>query len=80
MQALAVQEIAKIHTVRKGETISRVAKRYGCTPEDVKAWNRLRSVKLHTGQKLTVYIPVKGSAVTASVKPELPPIPHPFQK
>ncbi len=68
MQSLAVQEIAKIHTVRKGETISKVAKRYGCTPEDVKAWNRLKSVKLHTGQKLTVYISVKGNTVTASAK------------
>ncbi|MBI4930924.1 MAG: LysM peptidoglycan-binding domain-containing protein [Bacteroidetes bacterium] len=68
MQTLAVQEIAKIHTVRKGETLSKVAKRYGCTPEDVKAWNRLKSAKLHTGQKLTVYIPVKGNSVTASSK------------
>lgn len=68
MQTLAVQEIAKIHTVRKGEIISKIAKRYGCTPEDIKAWNRLRSVKLHTGQKLTVYIPVKANSVTASAK------------
>jgi len=68
MQALAVQEVAKIHTVRKGENISRVAKRYGCTPEDIKAWNRLKSAKLHSGQKLTVYIPVKGNSVTASSK------------
>lgn len=72
MQVLAVQEVAKIHTVRKGETISRVAKRYGCTPEDVKAWNRLKSAKLHTGQKLTVYIPVKGNSVTANVKSTTP--------
>ena len=68
MQTLAVQEIAKIHTVRKGEIISRIAKRYGCTPEDIKAWNRLKSAKLHTGQKLTVYIPVKSGTITASVK------------
>src|SRR3989304_1346335 len=68
MQALAVPEVAKIHTARKGENISRVAKRYGCTPEDIKAWNRLKSAKLHSGQKLTVYIPVKGNSVTASAK------------
>lgn len=68
MQTLAVQEIAKIHTVRKGETISRVAKRYGCTPEDIKAWNRLKSAKLRTGQKLTVYIPVKANSATANAK------------
>ncbi|MEK6615983.1 MAG: LysM peptidoglycan-binding domain-containing protein [Bacteroidota bacterium] len=68
MQMLAVQEVAKIHTVRKGEILSKIAKRYGCTPEDIKSWNRLKSVKLHTGQKLTVYIPVKGNFVTASSK------------
>ena len=68
MQTLAVQEVAKTHLVRKGETLSKVAKRYGCTPEDVKAWNRLKSVKLHAGQKLTVYIPVKTNSVTASSK------------
>lgn len=72
MQTLAVQEVAKIHTVRKGEIISKIAKRYGCTPEDIKAWNRLKSAKLRTGQKLTVYIPVKGNSVTASSKTNAP--------
>lgn len=68
MQTLAVQEVAKTHVVRKGETVSHVAKRYGCTPEDIKAWNRLKIAKLHTGQKLTVFIPVRGNALTANAK------------
>ncbi len=68
MQALAVQEVAKIHTVRKGEILSKVAKRYGCTPEDIKAWNRLKSAKLRTGQRLTVYVPVKPNTITATAK------------
>lgn len=68
MQTLAIQQVAKTHVVRKGENISRIAKKYGCTPEDIKAWNHLKSAKLHNGQILTVYIPVKGNAVTASVK------------
>lgn len=67
MQSLAVQEVSKIHRVRKGETISQVARRYGCTPEDIKAWNRLKSVKLHSGQALTIYISVKKSTTTVSV-------------
>ncbi len=65
MQTLASQEISKIHVVRKDETLSRVAKRYGCTPEDIKSWNRLKSVKLHAGQKLTVYVPVKRNNIKA---------------
>lgn len=61
MQELAVKQIAQTHVVRKGEVISKIAQRYGCTPEDIKAWNYLRSVKLRTGQKITVYLPVKKS-------------------
>jgi len=71
MQSLAVQDVAKTHTVRKGETISRVAARYGCTPEDIKAWNRLRSVKIHAGQKLTVY--VSSNTNTAKTSPKATP-------
>ena len=65
MQTLAVQQVAKTHAVRKGETMSRVAQRYGCTPEDIKAWNHLKSPKLHAGQKLTVYIAVNKTVVPA---------------
>lgn len=71
MQALAVQQVAKIHTVRKGEIISKIASKYGCTPEDIKAWNRLKSAKLKPGQKITVYISVKNPAQTLAAKPAL---------
>ena len=66
MQTLAIQQVAKTHIVRKGEIISRIAKRYGCTPEDIQAWNHLKSVKLHTGQALTVYLSLKNSAVAST--------------
>jgi membrane-bound lytic murein transglycosylase D len=66
MQTLAVQQVAKTHVVRKGETMSKVAQRYGCTPEDVKAWNHLKNPKLHTGQTLTVYIAVNKTVAPAS--------------
>lgn len=69
MQMLAVQQVAKTHVVRKGEVIGKLASRYGCTPEDIKAWNRLKSAKLKPGQKLTVYVPVKNSSPqTTAVK------------
>ncbi|MFI5164713.1 MAG: LysM peptidoglycan-binding domain-containing protein, partial [Bacteroidia bacterium] len=64
MQKLAVQEIAKIYVAKKGEPISRIAKRYGCTPEDILSWNHLKSAKLKAGQKLTIFIPVKNSSST----------------
>jgi membrane-bound lytic murein transglycosylase D len=62
MQSLAVQEVPKTHIVKKGEIISKVAKKYGCTPEDIISWNHLKSPKLKPGQKLTVYISVKNSS------------------
>lgn len=68
MQTLVVQEIAKTHVVRKGETISRIARKYGCTPEDILSWNHLRSAKLKAGRKLTVYIRVNNSLSSPSSK------------
>lgn len=64
MQTLAVQEVAKTHIVKKGEIISKVARRYGCTPEDIISWNHLRSAKLRSGQQLTIYISIKNAATS----------------
>jgi membrane-bound lytic murein transglycosylase D len=74
MQSLAVQEVPKTHIVKKGEIISKVAKKYGCTPEDIISWNHLRSAKLKPGQKLTVYLSVKNpspSVQTSKINPEV---------
>src|ERR1043165_2121674 len=53
---LAAQETMKIHTVRKGEHLSTIAKRYGCTVADLKSWNGITSSTVKPGRKLTVYI------------------------
>ncbi|GHB73173.1 lytic transglycosylase domain-containing protein [Persicitalea jodogahamensis] len=42
------------HTVRSGETLTSVARRYGVSISEVKSWNRLRSSKLLRGQRLTI--------------------------
>jgi membrane-bound lytic murein transglycosylase D len=44
----------KYHTVKKGETLSKIAARYGTTVNNLKALNRLRSTNLRVGQKLLV--------------------------
>lgn len=56
---VAVQQQAKIHTVRSGEHINTIARRYKCTVADIRSWNNLKSNYLKPGQKLTVYTPVK---------------------
>lgn len=59
----------KYHTVRKGETLSRIASKYHTTVGNLKSLNRLRSSSLRVGQRLLVR---KGTTVT---KPAPKPAP-----
>jgi membrane-bound lytic murein transglycosylase D len=74
---LAAQETMKIHTVRNGEHLSTIAKRYGCTVADIKTWTGLRSNTVKAGKKLTIYLynkklPEQKSVVSAA-SPEAKP-------
>lgn len=44
-----------IYRVKKGDTLSGIAYRYGVTVSKLKSWNHLKSTKLSIGQRLTVY-------------------------
>lgn len=44
----------KYHTVRKGETLGKIASKYHTTVGNLKSWNHLRSTNLRVGQKLIV--------------------------
>lgn len=57
----------KIHTVKSGENLSIIAKKYQCTVTNLKEWNNLKSTKLSIGQKLKVYPPAKASTSSGSV-------------
>lgn len=46
----------KKHTVKNGETLSSIAKKYGCTISQLKKWNKLRSTRINRGQRLTVSV------------------------
>ncbi|MES2731652.1 MAG: LysM peptidoglycan-binding domain-containing protein [Bacteroidota bacterium] len=43
------------HTVRRGESIGKVASRYGVGVSQIKHWNHIRSNKLRSGQRLTIW-------------------------
>ena len=47
----------KIHTVKAGENLSLIAKKYKCTVTNLIRWNNLKSNTLQVGQKLKVYPP-----------------------
>ena len=43
------------HSVRKGETLSKIAYKYGVEVKDIKKWNGLTSNMLSIGKKLRIY-------------------------
>jgi membrane-bound lytic murein transglycosylase D len=45
------------HVVRRGETLSAIAVRYGVRTNDLKAWNLLRGNNVRVGQRLVVHVP-----------------------
>ncbi|MCU0572144.1 MAG: transglycosylase SLT domain-containing protein [Syntrophobacteraceae bacterium] len=45
---------AGVHTVKQGETLSSIARRYNVKPEDLRKANRLRSGTISSGQKLVI--------------------------
>ncbi|MCR4680081.1 MAG: LysM peptidoglycan-binding domain-containing protein [Bacteroidales bacterium] len=59
---------SKYHTVRKGETLSSIARKYGTSYTTIKSLNHLRSNTLRVGQKLLIK---KGTTIV--VKQAAPP-------
>ena len=45
------------HTVKNGENLGLIAKKYKCTVTDLREWNNLKSSKIYPKQKLIVYKP-----------------------
>ncbi len=71
VQAVAYSKNSLIlHKIKKGESISKIAKRYNVPPEMIVSWNGLASVhKIRAGQQLALYINkgVKSSPTLLSV-------------
>jgi len=51
--------VKKVYKVKRGERISSLADRYECSVQDIRHWNKLRTTKLVTGQKLAMYVTVR---------------------
>lgn len=45
-----------LYTVKKGDLIGDVADWFDVTPFEIKSWNKLKSDKLKSGQKLTIWV------------------------
>ncbi len=42
------------HIVKKGETLYRIGKQYGCTAEEIMKWNQMKNTNLRIGQQLII--------------------------
>ena len=60
-----------VHVVKKGESLGIIAKKYGCTSDDLVKWNNLKSQNILVGQKLKVQ--ASASAARTSGKPPSKP-------
>ena len=52
----SLAEVKKTHTVRSGEKLSTIARKYGVTVADLKTWNYIGKKGLRPGKKLVVYV------------------------
>lgn len=70
MTAMTAQMIQKTHTVKKGEHINSIAKKYKVSVDEIRKWNNLTTNYLKIGQKLTIYqpAPAPAAATTAETK------------
>ncbi|MBZ0157570.1 MAG: LysM peptidoglycan-binding domain-containing protein [Alphaproteobacteria bacterium] len=57
----AVRDNETHYTVRKGDTLKSIARKYSLTPADLKRINNLKSSRLKNGQQLLVRVPEPGS-------------------
>ncbi len=56
-----------VHKVRKGETISKIARKYGVSESSVRKWNKKRNDNLQIGERLVIY--KKGTAPVQKKEP-----------
>ncbi len=65
--SMAVKEVQKTHTVRNGEKLSTIARKYGVTVADLRSWNYIGKKGIRTGKKLVVYVKQDVAAPTNNV-------------
>lgn len=51
----APEPVRLVHRVRRGETLAKIARKYGVPTASLKSWNKIRGKKVRTGRSLVVY-------------------------
>jgi LysM repeat protein len=67
------------HTVKKGETLFSISKKYKVTPADIRKWNKLKGNNIGVGQKLVVgYSKKKKAEAESKIKAKPAPVIKPL--
>lgn len=56
VQAAKAREQVTRYTVRQGDTIYSLSRRFGVTADDLKGWNKIKGTELRAGESLKVYV------------------------
>jgi membrane-bound lytic murein transglycosylase D len=56
---LETKRVKKVYTVKSGDNLSTIARRFKCTVTDLKKWNKLSSVNIWKGQRLSYFANVQ---------------------
>lgn len=51
----ATKLVVKTHVVKRGETLSKIASKYGVGIADIKKWNKLKNNTIARGKKLKIH-------------------------
>jgi len=65
-----LEEVKKVHTVRSGEKLSTIARKYGVTVADLKNWNYVGKKGIKPGKKIIVYVREQPKSKELEVKTE----------
>lgn len=67
----APEPVRLAHRVRRGETLGRIARRYGVTEASLKSWNKIRGKNVRAGRTLVVYADDLSSKLPAWQEPPM---------
>lgn len=65
-----LEEVKKVHTVRSGEKLSSIARKYGVTVADLKNWNYVGKKGIKPGKKIIVYVREQPKSKELEIKTE----------
>lgn len=71
-----IREVKQTYTVKRGESVYGIARKFDCSVSELKQWNKMRTNFVHPGKKLTVLVrtkvPVQQAALASNAKKENP--------